>query len=1628
MATTTNGYVFFLRNSSSTAPNGGVNKDGLGYTAGALATGSENSSTVLASGSPYFVNQGAFSSLAIDPSAQSYFFVDQQGVTPTSTGAVSSISNRPSIRSASTATGAINANFIYSGPAYTASGDYGSINDLAVDQANRRIYFTQSYVTGIVDDGTSRLGKPDASKSGLFWINEAGGTATRVGAVGGLTSPTVLALDLADNIAFVADVTGVGLDGGTTLYGAGNPVNRLTAVNLTTGAVQVLFTYAYRPDQTFGTDYYGGNVLDGLAVDSATHTLYYTVNNLYNPLYNDSYGDTQDGVYKVGFSVSGGSVTLGTTTTLYSGANAFDPSRIEIDTQNGVFYVVGNTQAYNAALGGPGPSDEAIYVGSLTANNTTALTRVTSASETNGAYFGTAIQNPYYADNASFGLDVVPLLGAGSTVSYVAGSATPVATAPALTTSSVSSLYYVGATVTLTGYVAGDLLAATTSGTSVSVSYGGNVLTLSGKDTVANYQSVLRTVTYRSTASDPTGAGASTSRTLTYTVNDGIAAASATSTVAEQTAPIVNAGSPSVTFVGGTGGGVLVDPVLTVTDYTSASLVGATVRISSGFVSGDTLNFAGQNGITGVYTSGTGVLTLSGSATVAQYQTAIRSVAFTFSPGNGNPTAGYNFSRTVSYTATDGNLTSGAVTSTITVVHTPPSVTAGTSATLIRGNGSVVVAPSATVTAPDSNGNIELATVTISAFEPGDTLTTTAASGITVSYTSNQLTLYGTATAAQYQAALDAVTFTTGNASATGTRLLSYVVYDGTTNSSTATSTVTVVAPTPTIGGTAPGQTVGDNAVLTPFSGASVTDAAGEGETLTLTLKAGGTASDANGTLSGTGLTRTGTGTYTLTATTPANLTALLKALVFTPTAHQVAPGSSVTTAIALSLTDAGGGTASDAATTVVATAVNTVPTITGTTAGQAVTDNATLSPFAAATVTDPDLYAGETVTVTVTANGTASDANGILSGTGLVKIGTGFYSVAASTPAAVTAVLRALVFTPTAHQVAPGASVTTGFTLYASDGTAASTNAATTVVATAVNNVPTFAGTTAGQAVGDNTTLSPFAAATVTDPDVNASETVTITVTANGTASDANGLLSGTGLAKIGTGTYALTAGTPAAVTAALRALVFTPTAHQVAPGSTVTTGFTLSDTDGTATASNTATTVVATAVKTAPTITGTVAGQAVTDNATLTPFAAATVTDPDVGASENLTITLRSGSTTTDANGILSGTGLTKTGRGTYALTAGTPSAVTAALRALVFTPTAHQVAPGSSVTTGFTLSDTDGTATASNAATTVVATAAASTPTIAGSTAGQATTDIQPVQPFSGVTISDPDFGATPTVTITLRSNGAATDANGTLSGTGLTRTGVGTYALAAASPATLTSEIRALTFTPTQDQVPVGQSVSTAFDILAAFAGASATDTTTSVQATDVPCYCRGTLVLTDRGDVAVENLVIGDRLVTVSGERRRLRWIGTRSYAGRFLAGRRTLLPVLFRAGSLGEGIPRRDLVVSPLHAMFLEGVLIPAIALVDGDNVVQLTAAKQVEYFHLELDSHDVIWAEGAASETYLDDDNRGMFHNAAEYGTLYQGAPQQAARYCAPRVEDGPVLAKIRRGIATRSRLAAAS
>src|SRR5947207_44067 len=278
----------------------------------------------------------------------------------------------------------------------------------------------------------------------------------------------------------------------------------------------------------------------------------------------------------------------------------------------------------------------------------------------------------------------------------------------------------------------------------------------------------MESVTFANTTNDnPTNFGANTSRTISRVANDGaLNSNTGTSTInitAVSDAPEVGGAGNTISCTE-QAAAVVVDSGLTVSDADNTNLASATVTISAGFQSGDVLHFTNQNGITGSYDSSTHVLTLTGSASVANYQTALESVTFD-NTTNDNPTNfGANTSRTISWVANDGALNSNTGTSTIniTAVNDAPVVGgAGNTISYTEQAAAVVVDSGLTVSDAD-NTNLASATVTISAgFQSGDVLHFTNQNGITGSYDSSThvLTLTGSASVANYQTALESVTF-----------------------------------------------------------------------------------------------------------------------------------------------------------------------------------------------------------------------------------------------------------------------------------------------------------------------------------------------------------------------------------------------------------------------------------------------------------------------------------------------------------------------------------------------------------------------------------------------------------------------------------------------------------------------------------------------------------------------------------------------------------------------------------------------------------------------------------------------------------------------------------------------------
>jgi hypothetical protein len=176
-----------------------------------------------------------------------------------------------------------------------------------------------------------------------------------------------------------------------------------------------------------------------------------------------------------------------------------------------------------------------------------------------------------------------------------------------------------------------------------------------------------------------------------------------------------------------------------------------------------------------------------------------------------------------------------------------------------------------------------------------------------------------------------------------------------------------------------------------------------------------------------------------------------------------------------------------------------------------------------------------------------------------------------------------------------------------------------------------------------------------------------------------------------------------------------------------------------------------------------------------------------------------------------------------------------------------------------------------------------------------------------------------------------------------------------------------------------------------------------------------CFCAGTMLATPDGEVPVEDLSVGVRVLTASGEARPIAWIGV----GRVLAsrGRRSAAtPVIVRKGALADNVPHHDLRVTKGHALALDGVLIPVEFLVNHRTILWDDGAQETALYHIELDRHDVLLANGAPAESYRDDGNRWLFQNANSGWGLPPLPP------CAPVLTGGPIVDAVWRRLLDRA------
>jgi Hint domain len=170
-----------------------------------------------------------------------------------------------------------------------------------------------------------------------------------------------------------------------------------------------------------------------------------------------------------------------------------------------------------------------------------------------------------------------------------------------------------------------------------------------------------------------------------------------------------------------------------------------------------------------------------------------------------------------------------------------------------------------------------------------------------------------------------------------------------------------------------------------------------------------------------------------------------------------------------------------------------------------------------------------------------------------------------------------------------------------------------------------------------------------------------------------------------------------------------------------------------------------------------------------------------------------------------------------------------------------------------------------------------------------------------------------------------------------------------------------------------------------------------------------CFLKGMKIQTAEGERKVEDLAIGDLLPTMFGGLRPVQWIGRypikKSDPSKPWV--KDALPVRIACSALAPDVPHADLYVTAAHCVLIDGVLVPAEALINGTTITRYEALEydELEFFHIKLETHDVIYAEGAPAETLADVNESAV--NFAEYFRRY-GTPTTEEARCAPLVHIG--------------------
>ncbi len=190
------------------------------------------------------------------------------------------------------------------------------------------------------------------------------------------------------------------------------------------------------------------------------------------------------------------------------------------------------------------------------------------------------------------------------------------------------------------------------------------------------------------------------------------------------------------------------------------------------------------------------------------------------------------------------------------------------------------------------------------------------------------------------------------------------------------------------------------------------------------------------------------------------------------------------------------------------------------------------------------------------------------------------------------------------------------------------------------------------------------------------------------------------------------------------------------------------------------------------------------------------------------------------------------------------------------------------------------------------------------------------------------------------------------------------------------------------------------------LLALTRSSASAQRTTNGGGSTARCLLKGTRISTPSGDRLVQELQIGDEVQTLAG-RKTIKWIGYNKFTkeeGR--AWQDGVMPIRVARFAIDDHTPQRNLYLSPLHCIFFNEALIPVMYLINEATIAQGTPSDMsaIEYYHIELDTHEVIYAEGALVESFIDDDSsRENFSNFVQYERLYGAEPETKMTPFAP-------------------------